>query len=71
MNTKLISPKCFMIALALTALGTAAHAQQQTDKAKQERQAACEQQRLACQASWAQTNSAGVPVTPPDKTKLC
>jgi hypothetical protein len=33
--------------------------------------AACEQQRLTCQKTWAQTNSSGVPVTPPDKTKLC
>jgi hypothetical protein len=33
--------------------------------------AACEQQRLTCQKTWAQNNSLGVPVTPPDKTKLC
>jgi hypothetical protein len=33
--------------------------------------AACEQQRLTCQKTWAQNNSSGVPVTPPDKTKLC
>ncbi len=69
MNIKLINLKCTVIAFALVlaAAATAAHAQQQDAV----RKASCEQQRLTCQKSWAQTNSSGVPVTPPDKTKLC
>lgn len=81
-NIKLISLKGILIAFAfvLTAPATVAHAQEaNTDKAKQAdkvkqtaaRKASCEQQRLTCQKDWAQINSVGVPVTPPDKTKLC
>lgn len=82
MNIKLINLKCISIAFAfaLTAPAVVAHAQEaNTDKAKQAdkaaqtaaRKASCEQQRLTCQKGWAQINSFGVPVTPPDKTKLC
>ena len=68
MNIKLINLKCISIACAVVlAAATGAYAQQQ-DAA---RKASCEQQRLTCQKDWAQTNSFGVPVTPPDKTKLC
>jgi hypothetical protein len=60
----LVNLKCISIAFALvlTVVATVAYAQQQ---------ASCEQNRLQCQKDWAQTNSFGVPVTPPDKTKLC
>ncbi len=76
MNIKLINLKCISIAFAfvLTAPATVAHAQEaNTAKAKQTaaRKASCEQQRLTCQKDWAQINSFGMPVTPPDKTKLC
>jgi hypothetical protein len=54
--------KRIAIACALVLAATAAQAQQQ---------ASCEQNRLKCQTDWAQKNIDGVPVTPPDKTKLC
>lgn len=34
-------------------------------------QASCEKQRLQCQKDWAVPNSSGVPVTSPEKTKMC
>src|SRR5450830_1789388 len=60
----LVNLKCISIAFALvlTVVATVAYAQQQ---------ASCEQNRLKCQKDWAQSNSFGVPVTPPDKTKMC
>ena len=60
----LVNLKCISIAFALvlTVVATVAYAQQQ---------ASCEQNRLQCQKDWAQKNIDGVPVTPPDKTKMC
>lgn len=53
------------LAIMLAAAATASYAQPETP------QAACERLRLQCQKDWAETNSSGVPVTSPEKTKLC
>jgi hypothetical protein len=67
-NGKFADLKRTAIACALVlSAATVAYAQQQ-DAA---RNAVCEQNRLKCQKDWAQSNSFGVPVTPPDKTKMC
>ena len=60
-----ISKKYFVIMAALAAASTASYAETET------LQASCEKQRLQCQKDWAETNSNGVPVTSPEKTKLC
>jgi hypothetical protein len=50
---------------------TPAPAQPQPQMTQAQRKAACEQKRQTCMKDWAQRNAQGVPVTPPDKTKLC
>lgn len=57
--------KYFALAFVLTTATTASYAEPETP------QAACERLRLQCQKDWAETNSNGVPVTSPEKTKLC
>lgn len=77
MKFKFSGPTYLLIAFSfvLSSLTTPVHAQQSGNPPQggqdAARKATCEQQRLACQKEGAQINSFGVPVTSPEKTKLC